>query len=102
MTTNTDDEVMRAFPSVRNSSAAERPDKVAHDGPLGMTLRDWFAGKAMQALLFAHAEESWAGRIDMKRVAEQAFEQAELMRQESKRWQDIDRQLAQSLKDPNT
>lgn len=46
------------------------------DGSPGMSLRDWFAGMAMQAI---RADAAFALRSDPEQVADRAYEQADAM-----------------------
>ena len=88
-----------AFPSSRSSTCSmQRPEVVTHDGPGGMSLRDWLAGRAMQTLLVLHTNESWSGRLDPDEIAEQAYHFAESMLQERKRWQEIDQRVSEELR----
>ena len=58
-----------AFPNLPNYSKQGE----IHDGSYGMTLRDYFAAKAMQGLLTAKHEATW------EQLAEAAYKQADAM-----------------------
>jgi hypothetical protein len=90
-----------AFPSTRSSTCSmQRPEVVTHDGPVGMSLRDWYAGMAMQTLLALHANQSWSDRLQPDQVAEQAYDMAESMLQERNVWQEmeIDQRVSEELR----
>lgn len=67
-----------AYPSVRSSSAKQRPDVVEHEGPSGMTLCDYFAAKALVAVI-RHPNSDGLGPEDIADIA-YAFAEAMLQR----------------------
>lgn len=90
---------IQAFPSTRTSACSmQRPEVVTHRGPVGMSLRDWFSGRAMQTLLVLQTNESWAGRLDPDQIAVQAYHIAESMLQERRRWQEIDQRVSEEVR----
>ena len=67
---------MKAFPYMQ-----QRPDGVVVDCDYGMALRDYFAAKAMQALLSTTKDEQWFP----DEVASIAYEMANAMIKESEK-----------------
>jgi hypothetical protein len=52
---------------------------VGYNGHLGMTLRDYFAAKAMQGILAGSGEEDGFVRYDADALAEQVYVMADAM-----------------------
>lgn len=65
-----------AFPKYWISMYEDRP-VIAHNG---MTLRDYFAAKAMQAMITkSNGQDSTSGKNGVPRIAKYAFEYADAM-----------------------